>query len=334
MRVFVTGGTGYFGQRLCRDIIGAGHRVFALARSIGSGAPLEAMGAEVVLGDVTVFDEAEVDLASFAAVIHSAALVRTRAKDPAEFDLVNVRGVANVARRALDSGVKRFLYTSSFMALGPSPDGKPLDETASHDPAHLHNDYERTKYLGLVEFENWVARGLPGIVLIPCVIYGPGALTSGNITAWLIADLIKRRLPGVLGDGRSVWTYSFVEDVVEGHIQALSKGRPGQRYILGGESLSMQEFVDTAAYIARVRPPRFHIPYWLAKVAALADEVKSTISRREPRLTRQVVEIYKHDWVYSCEKAKRDLDYRVTPARNALAQTIDWIKMAIEEKKI
>ncbi len=334
MEVFLTGGTGYFGQRLVHDLIGAGHNVVALARTPAKGQPLAAMGAGVVYGDVTDFDSVEIDLGTFDAFIHAAALVKTRAADPQEFDRVNVQGLANVAARCIDAGVPRFLYTSSFMAIGPSPDGKPLDETAVHDPNHVHNDYERTKYLGLLEFDRWLQKGLPGIALFPCVIYGPGAMTSGNLVSRAIADFLLGRMPGILGPGDLVWTYSYIEDVVEGHVQALSNALIGQRYILGGESLSMQEFIETVAYIARKRAPRLHIPYWLAKVAAFADEVKSSVLRREPALTRQVVEIYKHHWVYSSQKAVAELDYRITPLRSGLAQTIDWIKMAIDEGKI
>jgi len=334
MRVFLTGGTGYFGQRLVAGLIGAGHAVTALVRSRTRALPLETLGADLVVGDVTDFAAVKADLVSYDAFIHSAALVKTRAADPSEFDRVNVNGVANVARRCLEARILRFIYTSSFIALGPASGRVPLDEHAEHDPGHIHNDYERTKYLGLLEYEHWLSRGLPGVALFPCVIYGPGTLTSGNLTASIIADLVLGRLPGVLGDGQSTWTYSFVEDVVEGHIQALAKARPGERYILGGESLSMDEFVALVAQVASVRAPRRHIPFALAKVAAFIEETLATIRRREPKLTRQVVEIYKHNWVYSSAKAKRELGYTVTPLKTALAQTVDWVKMAVSEGKI
>jgi len=333
VKVFVTGGTGYLGQRIAAGLAGAGHEVTALARSHERGAALEAVGARVVIGDVTEFGDVDVDLGAFDACIHSAALVKTKA-DPREFDRVNVGGVANVAKRCLEARVGRFVYTSSFMALGASADGRPLDETAARDGGHVHNDYERTKYLGLLEFQRWVERGLPGIALFPCVIYGPGALTAGNLTASAIADLIQGRLPGIIGDGRRIWTYSFVEDVVEGHILALSKGKPGERYILGGHDATLEEFVRKAGAIASARVPRLHIPYWVAKVAAFAEELAASVSRREPKITREVVEIYKHHWVFSSAKAIRDLGYRMTPFDDALTQTVLWVMTAIREGKI
>ncbi len=335
MKIFLTGATGYLGLRLAKALSDAGHSLACLSRSPERAAPLVKMGASIVPGDVTDLDSVKVDLSSFDAVIHSAALVKTMSKDPSDFDRVNVLAVASLAKRALEARVPRFIYTSSFMALGPAPAGDaPLDESASHDPAHLHNDYERTKYLGLVEFDSWVARGLPGIVLFPCVIYGPGALTSGNVTASSIADLILGRLPGLLGDGTCVWTYSYIADVVAGHLAALEKGAPGERYILGGDSASMEEFVKIVSTLADVPMPKRHIPYWLAKVAALPEEIRFHLSGREPKLTRQTVEIYKHHWAYSCEKARRDLGYTVTPLADALGATVDWIKTEIKAGRI
>lgn len=335
MRIFITGATGYLGGRLASALAGSGHSLVCLSRSRDRAGALEALGAEVVLGDVTRFDELALDLSSFDAVFHCAALVKTRVKDPRDFDRVNVEGVAKVASRALEAGVKRFMYTSSFMALGPAAaDAKPLDESARHDSEHLHNDYERTKYLGLVEYQRWIDRGLPGTALFPAVIYGPGALTSGNITASSMADLILGRLPGILGDGSQRWTYSYVEDVVRGHVAALERGKPGERYILGGESASMEDFVVTTARLAGVAAPKRHIPWWLAKVAAFAEESAAAVRGREPKITREIVAVYKHHWVYSCEKAKAEIGYSVTPLETGLAATVDWIREAISRGEI
>jgi farnesol dehydrogenase len=321
-------------MRLAAGLRRERHDVTALVRSRGRAAALEALGVKLVEGDVTALREAVIDYRSFDACVHGAAVVKVRGAGPREFDLTNVAGVAAVAERFLDAGVRRFLYTSSFMALGPSPDGSPLDETALHDPFHVHNDYERTKHLGLLEFESWASRGLPGIALIPCVVYGPGAITSGNLVSKVVADIIRGKFPGVLGDGRTVWTYSFVEDVVEGHLAALEKGRPGERYILGGESVTMERFVAMAAGLAGVEAPRRHIPFWVAKAGAFVEETLATARRREPQLSRQVVEIYRHHWVYSSAKAQRDLGYRITPLMSGLAQTISWVRTQIEQGKL
>jgi farnesol dehydrogenase len=335
MKVFVTGGTGYIGTRLVRALIDGGHEVVCLSRTAERGVPLAEMGAGVVPGDVTRFDEARLDLAGFDAVVHSAAMVKIKAKNPRDFDRVNVDGLAKVAAAALDAGVGRFVYTSSFMALGAAgEDAAPLDETVRRDGGHVHNDYERTKYLGHVEFERWLERGLPGIALFPCVVYGPGAMTNGNITASTIADFLLGRLPGLLGDGSRVWTYSYAGDVVAGHVAALERGRVGEGYILGGESATMGEFVRMVADVAGVAPPKLHIPYALAKVAAFAEEVKASMAKREPKLTREVVEVYKHHWVYSSDKAIAELGYSITPLAEGLAETVKWVQSEIAEGRI
>jgi farnesol dehydrogenase len=335
VKIFLTGATGYLGSRLAEALVRAGHSLTCLSRSPEKGRALEALKAEVVVGDVTEFDELQLDLSQFEAVFHCAALVRTRVKDPRDFDRVNVEGVANVARRSLEAGVRRFLYTSSFIALGPAgDDAVPLDESARHDPGHLHNDYERTKFLGLAEYERWVERGLPGTAIFPCVIYGPGALTSGNITAGAMADLILGRLPGILGDGTRQWTYSYIADVVAGHLGALERGAPGERYILGGESASMEDFVKMTARIAGVKAPKRHIPWWLTKIAALVEESRASLAGCEPKLTRGIVEVYKHHWIYSCQKAKADIAYEVTPLERGLTETVAWLKRAIAEGEI
>ncbi len=334
MRVFVTGATGYLGGVLGKALIAAGHEVVCLARSSEKAEPLERAGCRTVLGDLSDFATVDIDLAAFDAVVHSAALVKTKAA-PAEFDRVNIEGVGAVAAQALEAEVGVFLYTSSFMALGPAGvDGRPLDESAVHDPHHIHNDYERTKYLGLLEFERWVERGLKGSALFPCVIYGPGELTSGNITAQAIADIIRGRLSGILGDGAQRWTYSYVDDVVAGHLAALEKARPGRHYILGGQTATMNEFAEMVARLAGVEAPKRHIPYWLAKVAALAEEARARISGAVPKLTREVVEVYKHHWAYSSGRAELELGYRTTPLEEGLATTVAWIKAQIDQGRL
>ena len=334
MKVFLTGGTGYLGRRLAEGLRREGHELVCLSRSLERARGLEDMGAQVVRGDVTCFDEAAVDLSEFDAVVHSAAMVKTKAKDPRDFDRVNVDGAAAVARAAMEAGVPKFLYTSSFMALGASgDDGTPLDESAPRDPQHVHNDYERTKYLGLREIRRLRDEGLPAVILCPCVIFGPGAVTSGNLVGGMIADLLRGRLPGILGDGKQIWTYSYIGDVVEGHLLALERAEAGSEYILGGESLSMEEFVRQAAELAGVRAPERHIPFSLAKVAALAEEVRCAFTGREPGLTRGVVEIYRHNWHYTSRRAEQELGYKITPFRSALAETVSWVKGAIEEGK-
>jgi dihydroflavonol-4-reductase len=113
-----------------------------------------------------------------------------------------------------------------------------------------------------------------------------------------------------------------------------SNGAPGERYILGGETASMEQFVKLSARLSGVEAPKRHIPFWMAKVAALAEEARAGIKGIEPKLTREMVEVYKHHWAYSCEKAIKALGYQVTPMEDGLAATVAWVKEAIDDGRI
>ncbi|MFN0151491.1 MAG: SDR family NAD(P)-dependent oxidoreductase [bacterium] len=323
MKALVTGGTGYLGRAVVERLLARGASVRCLARDPARAA-LDAR-VEVVRGDITDRDAVRAALTGVDAVFHMAAFVKTWARDRSRFDLANVAAVEALVEDAARAGVGRVLYTSSFMGLGPT-DGFVADESTVHPGDRFRNDYERTKALGLARARGAMAAGAPLSVLIPGVIYGPGALTDGNHVAKIAQDFLARKLPGIPGSGLKRWTYSFLDDVADGHIAALERGRAGETYILGGEDEHLTGILALLESASGVPAPRRHVPIALLATLGRAEVALAHLTGRTPGLTPGVAEIYDHEWRISSEKAKRDLGYHVTPLREGISRMVAWLR--------
>jgi farnesol dehydrogenase len=202
----------------------------------------------------------------------------------------------------------------------------PIDE--GHDPTRsaFHNLYEETKFLGDQVVRDAVAGGAPVITLYPTVIFGPGTLTDGNLVGKIVRDFVRRRLPGRIGRGDATWNYAYVEDVVDGHVRALAHARPGSRYILGGENVTMDGFLDTLEEITGIPAPDRRLPRPVTTTVAFLMEMVARVTGGQPDLTRDALDIYEKDWAYSIDAARTDLGYTVTPFREALARTAEWAR--------
>jgi farnesol dehydrogenase len=229
MKVLVTGGTGYLGRAIVRALGGRGHELVVFART----ATRSGLGGTLVDGDVR--DRAALERAAGGcdAIAHSAALVSIWRPRRQDFDDVNVGGLANVIAAANASGVGRILYTSSFLALPPADRQSPIEA----------NDYQRTKLVADRLADRYVAEGRPIVRVYPGVIYGPGALTEGNLLGRLINDHLRGRLPGLIGRHQP-WSCAYVDDVAAGHVAALERGAIGGRYVLGGENASQDRVFE------------------------------------------------------------------------------------------
>jgi len=276
-RVLVTGGTGYLGGAVVREFLAAGWQVSCLVRPSSRRGPLPS-DVEVVTGDVTEPDSLPPAMADVQLVCHSAALVASWVRDRNLFERVNVEGVANVLGTALAAGVPRVVYTSSFFALGPTDEAGIADE--GHAPArrHFHTDYERSKAVALDRVQEFVARGLSVVTVLPGVLFGPGTQTAGSF----VNPLIEQLAAGRLGQR---WSFAYVDDVARGHVLAARSGRPGERYILGGENLSLEGFLSIAAGLAG-KPWRFRsAPLRVAQLLTLPGVLRARLGGRLPKVT-------------------------------------------------
>ena len=335
MRVLITGGTGFLGQRVTADLLQRGHEVVRLARPGRSAAAPP--GLVTAAGDVTDRESIARALAAGArlpsagtgppieGVVHLAALVKMWSRRREDFDDVNVRGLENTLDAARAAGVGRVVHGSSFMALGPSLD-RPRREDDPHPGTPFHNDYERTKHAADAVARRRAASGEPIVCVYPGVVYGPGELTSGGLATRQVLLFMQGKLPGILGPGDRSICYAYIDDVARGVSLALEKGVPGRRYILGGENATLLELLASLARVTGRPAPRRHIPYFAAWLAGRAQWERARLTGREPELTHQVVGIYRHSWALDCERARRELGYTVTPLEAGLRRTVGWLR--------
>ena len=321
MKVLVTGGAGFLGRNVVSALLGKGHEVVLLVR--GGRRPGLPESAAILPGDVRDPKAFEFASRGCDAILHAAALVKLWSPRVKDFDEINVGGVRNAIAAARAQNI-RLIYTSSFMAVGPTS-STPADETQEHPGAPYRNDYERTKAEADMVARDYARAGGDIVILYPGVVYGPGELTDGNIIAKMIADRMHSRLPGIVGPGDRLWSYSFVDDVALGHVAALERGRKGERYLLAGENATlMQVFAAATKRLGRDLTPR-RLPYSLSRVVGRMMWVWADVTGKPPDLTHQAVGIFEKDWAYRSDKAVRELGYRVRSLEEGVGATVDWL---------
>lgn len=320
--ILLTGSTGYLGSRIAQRLADRGEPFRVLVRDPARlGFDPGAVNCEVVTGDLRCVETLAGALHGVKQVIHSAALVKMWVRDSREFRRVNVEGLKDLLEAAKRVGVERVVYTSSFIAAGPSSDPNAHEGLKNRGP--YSNEYEETKAQAL----NWLrAEGFerfPVVALLPGVIYGPGPATEGNLVGGMIQQYLSGKFPGLPGSGEQRWSFSFNEEIIQAHLAALEKGRLGEEYFLAGDNRSLNEFFKVLAGLAGSVHPVRHISFGIGKAVGMLEVARARVFKHRPQLTPGVVEIFKHDWVYSSDKAVRELDYRVIPLEEGLRRTLE-----------
>lgn len=307
MRILVTGGTGYLGRAVVRALAARGHELVAFARrASASGLP-----GTPVDGDVRDRSALERAARGVDAICHMAALVSIWRPRSQDFDDVNVGGLRNVIETASALGIERVVYTSSFLALPPGGRSTPIEA----------NDYQRTKVAADRLADASVGRGSPLIRVYPGVLFGPGAMSEGNLVGRLIDDHLKGRLPGLIGPERQ-WSYAYVDDVAAGHCAAIERGAAGARYMLGGINATQDDMFGIVGELTGRRRPR-RIPYPIADALGALEEWRAATFGGTPLVTRGAVDIFRYDWALDSSGSIRDLQYSITPLRDGLVRTLE-----------
>jgi len=319
--ILLTGATGYLGSAIARELIARRQPFRVLVRDAARlGFDPAQSQCEVAVGDLLNDDALGAALQGADAVIHVAALVKMWVRDRNDFQRVNVQGLQNLLHAASRAGVRRVVYTSSFMALGPSADVSADESLRNAGP--FANEYEESKSQALEWLRCEGLRQFPVIAVLPGVVYGPGPKTDGNLMGEMIDGYLAGKFPGLLGSGNQRWSFAFNRDVVKAHLAALDKGRSGEAYLLAGDNRSLNDFFRVVADVTHVRRKIRHIPFAAAKLVGAVELMQARLSNRPPQLTPGVVEIFEHDWVYSSAKSIRELDYRVASLEEGLLETL------------
>jgi dihydroflavonol-4-reductase len=315
--VLVTGGTGFVGRAIVERLLGEGARVRGLARSESSAGSLAELGAEPVRGDVLDLESLTAAMRGCAVVYHAAGANAFCLRDPSPLFEVNVRGSENVVRAAAQAEVGRVVYTSSAATLGERK-GTVGSEQSPHRGSFL-SDYERSKF----EAERAVlaAADETGIELVcvnPASVQGPGRATGST---QLLLDYLNGRLKAVVDT-----TLSLIDivDCTTGHLLAASVGKPGERYVLSGATLTVREGLELLARLSGVEQPVRALPPRLAMTVATVVEAVAWVRRRPPRICRELARTLTHGHAYDGSRAGRELGLRYTPIEETLRRTIDW----------
>ncbi|OAE31245.1 hypothetical protein AXG93_1962s1020 [Marchantia polymorpha subsp. ruderalis] len=353
MKVVVTGATGYLGGRLVQGLIHASNEVRALVRksSVVDEIPQQV---ELVYGDVRDLNSLVSAFAGCDAVIHVGAMVSSWSPTPALYYTINVEGLRNVIQAVQQTpSVQKLIYTSSYFAVGPTGDDA-VNEEQVHDGKSFTSEYEKSKYLADIVARDAAKDGVPIVMLYPGTIYGPGKRTAGNIVSEFVfrclmsllrhssvlgktrvlafeyrAPIVERfngRLPGYLGSGNDRNPLCHVDDVAFGHIAALTYGRVGERYFLCGDAVSFKEVLDVAAEFTKTSRPMFTLPLWLLEIYGRASCFFAKRFGFIPAVTPEAIAVLRKKWIYSSEKAERELGYRSRPFAEGLAEVIVWLK--------
>ena len=324
MKILITGATGYVGHQLALRLANLGNCVHIIVRDILSPNIPRHDNIIVFKGDITDRSSIRVAMNGCAEVYHTAAIVKIFAKNPSEFYKVNVDGTNNLLAEALQSGVKKFVFTSSCGVLGKSV----LEPRCENDPriSSFDNDYEFTKFLAENLVKEYVHKGLFTVIVSLSKVYGPGIETHPISVNRVINNFIKGKLTFIPKPGNLATNYCFIDDVVEGHILAMAKGIGGEKYILGGENISYADLFRSIRSITRTKARLLEAPKFLVQIWALLQWVQFKLTRKEPFVTEKGIRQIFCNKTFSSDKAIRQLGYRLTPLKEGLQQTIQFLK--------
>ncbi len=323
MNVFLTGATGFVGSHVARAFAEQGARLHLLVRSTSRLDNLEGLSAKTVIGDLRHAESFRSALSECEVLVHVAADYRLWVRDPQAMYEANVDGTRNLLALAREVGVRRVVYTSSVATMGFREDGTIVDENTPVSLDDMIGHYKRSKFLAEQEAIAAARDGQQVIVLNPTTPIGANDIKP-TPTGQIIVDFLNRKFPAYVDTGLNLVD---VSEVARMHVTALDRGQPGERYILGGENLSLKQILDKMSAITGLPSPSMKVPHSVAMAFAFFDElVTGRLRGKEPRATVEAVRMGKKKMFASSAKAERELGFRIVPVYAALRAAIDWFR--------
>jgi dihydroflavonol-4-reductase len=322
MRALVTGATGFVGAAVARALDGAGWQVRVLARRGSNRSNIQRLAVEVVEGDLADVASLELALEGCEGLFHVAADYRLGARDPTQLYRTNVEGTDNVLNAARTVGVARIVYTSSVATIGIPPNGSPGEEGTPVALSNMIGHYKRSKYLAEEVARGAARRGMSVVIVNPSTPVGAGDIKP-TPTGQLVLDAAAGRMPAYVDTGLNI---VHVDDVAAGHLLAYERGRAGERYILGGEDMTLQTILAQIARLTGRKPPRIRLPYAAVLPVAYLAEAFAKVSGRSGRLTLEGLRMSRKRMYFSSDKATRELGYHWRPPLEAFEDAVRWFR--------
>jgi dihydroflavonol-4-reductase len=321
VRVFITGATGFVGGHVARSYAAEGASLRLLTRQTSRLDSLAGIDAEMVTGDLREPEKLRSALVGCDALVHVAADYRLWVRDPDQMYAANVTGTRELLKLACEAGVERVVYTSSVATMGFKKDGTIVDEESPVSLQEMIGHYKRSKFLGELEAIKAAKAGQHVMILNPTTPIGPGDWKP-TPTGRIIVDFLNRNFPAYVDTGLNLVD---VSEVARMHVVALERGAPGERYILGGENLTLKQILDRMSAITGLPSPTMKVPHAVAMAFAFFDEnFTGKLRGKEPRATVEAVRMGKKMMFASSAKAERDLGFQVLPVYSALRAAIEW----------
>lgn len=326
MKIFLTGATGFVGHHVARALAEQGAELRLLVRGTSNLAHLESIrssGMETCVGDLAQPESFRAALADCEAVVHVAADYRLWIRDPAAMYRANVEGTKSLLAMAREAGVRRVVYTSSVATMGFRKDGLIVNEETPVSLSNMVGHYKRSKYLAEQEVLRAAEGGQEVIVLNPTTPVGSHD-AKPTPTGRIFVDFLHRRFPAYMDTGLNLVD---VTEVARAHAAALEAGRPGVRYILGGENLTLKQILDKLSAMTGIPSPTVEIPYWVAAAYAFFEEnLTGRLLGKEPRATLEEVRMGRKKMFASSARAQQELGFRIAPVYPAMRAAVEWFR--------
>lgn len=323
MKVFLTGATGFIGSHVAKHLAGQGAQLRLLVRKSSNLANLEGLAAETAVGDLLQPESMRSAIRGCDAVMHVAADYRLWVRDPQAMYAANVEGTRSLLRIAREEAVPRAVYTSSVATMGFKSDGTIVDETTPVSLADMVGHYKRSKFLAEQVAIEAARAGQQVIILNPTTPIGAQDVKP-TPTGRIVVDFLNKKFPAYVDTGLNLVD---VAEVASTHSAALEQGRSGERYILGGENLTLKQILDKMSTITGLPSPTMRVPNAVAMIFAFFDEtITGKIRGLEPRATVEAVRMGQKKMFASSAKAQRELGFRIVPVYPALRAAIEWFQ--------
>ena len=322
MKTLITGAAGFVGAAVLRELLKKGHKVKALVRQSSVLDNLKNLDVEIVQGDLKDRDSLKRSIKDCKYLFHVAADYRLWVPRPQEIYQNNVVGTENLMEEALNSEIEKIVYTSSVAVLGKPINGDIANEKTPVNVSQMIGHYKKSKFLAEEKVkELYKTSKLPVVIVNPAAPVGPRDIKP-TPTGKMVLDAAMKKIPAYLDTGLNI---VHVDDVAKGHMQAFNKGKLGERYILGGENLTLKEMLEIISILCGNKPPKIRLPRKpLYPIGYVFEIFARLFNIKNPMLTVDMIRMAEKKMFFSSEKAKKELNYKYKSAKNALKDAIQW----------